>query len=206
MKILSALLITASLMLGGASAAAQKASDFDAYSATIEENINHPSVSNKHAVTVSEAMAPLARTLRKAGFATATTRADQVVVVTIPCSDLFAPNATELKPGAKAILEKLKPYMKRTDNYKVLIAVHADNTGDATYADRLTSDRATAVDEYFYHDAGNEETGFIPYGLGADEPVASNIGVNNRARNRRVEIYFVPTQGFIDKARKNKGV
>lgn len=186
---------------------AQKQNDaFDPYTATIEENINHPTVANKYSVTVSEAMAPLARTLRKAGFATSTVRSGQVVVVTIPCSELFAPNATELKPEAAALLAKLKPYMSRTDNYKVLIAAHSDNTGDDMYADHLTSDRATAVDEYFYHDADNVETGFIPYGLGSDEPVASNIGVLNREKNRRVEIYFVPTQNFIEKARKNKGV
>lgn len=206
MKILSAILIGLAMLCPTQSMAQKQNSDFDPYSATIEENINHPVVGNKYSVTLSEAMAPLARTLRKAGFSTTTTRSGQVVVVTLPCSELFAPNATELKPEAAAILSKLKPYMTRTDNYKVLIAVHADNTGDATYADRLTSDRATAVDEYFYHEAGNEETGFIPYGLGYDEPVASNIGVLNREKNRRVEIYFVPTQNFIDKARKNKGV
>lgn len=206
MKPLSVIILAFAMLLPCALHAQKQSSDFDPYAATIEENINHPSVSNKHSVTISEAMAPLARTLRKAGFATSTVRSGQVVVVTIPCSELFAPNATSLKPEAAAILAKLKPYMTRTDNYKVLIAVHSDNTGDATYADHLTSDRATAVDEYFYHEANNEETGFIPYGLGADEPVASNIGVLNREKNRRVEIYFVPTQNFIEKARKNKGV
>lgn len=44
----------------------------------------------------------------------------------------------------------------------------------------------------------------IPYGLGYDEPVAPNTGVANREKNRRVEIYFVPTKDFIDKARKKK--
>ena len=151
MKRLSAILLAGALLCSASVYAQKQSTDFDPYSATIEENINHPSVGNKHSVTISEAMAPLSRTLRKAGFATSTVRSGQVVVVTIPCSELFAPNATELKPEAAAILAKLKPYMTRTDNYKVLIAVHSDNTGDATYADRLTSHRATAVEEYFYH-------------------------------------------------------
>ncbi len=92
----------------------------------------------------------------------------------------------------------------RSDNYKVVVAVHSDNTGDEMYADRLTSDRANAIDEYYFHASGDKETGIIPYGLGSDEPVAPNSGRANREKNRRVEIYFVPTAELIEKIKRNK--
>lgn len=182
-----------------ASAAAPR--DFDPLAAGIEENISYPAVPQKHREKVSAAMHSLERTLRELGYKTTRVRSGEVVLVTIPCSSLFAPNSIELKTKASGVLSQLLPYIRRSDNYKVIVAVHADNTGDAEYSDRLTADRANAVDEFFFSRNGNKDTGIIPYGLGADEPVAPNTGVRNRAANRRVELYFVPTSTFIDKTR-----
>ena len=148
-------------------------------------------------------MGLLTRTLRQAGFETQGVRKGEVTMVTIPCRDLFGPNSIEIKAKGKQLLSKLVPYIKRSDKYKVVMAVHADDTGDAIYAERITSDRANAIDEYFASALGGESP-VIPYGLGNDEPVAPNTGVANREKNRRVEIYFVPTKDFIDNARKKK--
>lgn len=205
MKALSIVLICGALLLPGSVSAQKKGSaEFDPYSATIEENISTPGVNAKHSTMVAEAMGPLLRTLRKNGYSVDAVRNGEVVVVTIPAEKLFAPNSTELKDDAGAVLGPLKPYMARTDNYKVIIAAHSDDTGDELYAERLTADRANAVDDYYYRASGNTDTGFIPYGIGFDEPVAPNTGIKNRALNRRVEIYFVPTSVFIEKARKNR--
>lgn len=179
--------------------------DFDPYTADIEDNIKQPAVSAKNHTVVAAAMAQLSAALKHAGINATTVRSDEVVLVTIPCSELFAPNATELKATAAKHLRPLAPYIRRADNYKVVIAVHSDNTGDTRYADNLTAERATAVDDFFYREGGNIDTGIIPYGLGADEPVASNQGFTNRAANRRVEIYFIPTKEFIDKVVRRKG-
>ena len=176
--------------------------DFDPFTAGIEENINTPKVGTKQLPKLTAAMAQLERTLKSAGYAATRVRSGEVVLVTIPCSELFAPNSTSLKKTDGSKLSALVPYVKRTDNYKVVIAVHADNTGDASYADAITADRATAIDEFFYHRNSNTDTGIIPYGIGADEPVKPNTGVRNRAANRRVEIYFIPTSAFIEKVQK----
>ena len=196
---LSLLLIVSALMPTGV-----LADDFDPMAANIEENIAHPAVSDKASAKVAAAMKQLIRALQNAGYDAEGVRKGEVALVTIPCSDLFAPNSVELLPSAKGKLAPLMPYMKRTDNYKVILAVHADNTGDDLYAERLTADRANAIDEFYYEANGNQDIDLIPYGLGADEPVSPNIGVENRAKNRRVEIYFVPTEVLIDKARKRQ--
>ena len=181
--------------------AQKKDSAFDPFTASIEENITLPAVSAKQSPAVVSAMAHLMKTLKSAGYSATAVRSGEVVMVSVPCSELFSSNATELKEAGARRLQGLLPYVKRSDNYKVVIAVHADNTGDAQYADELTAARATAIDEYFFKHMG-QETGIIPYGLGFDEPVAPNAGVKNRAANRRVEIYFVPTKDFIAKAQK----
>ena len=167
------------------------ANDEDPYSVNIEQNLATPAVNAKHSVAVANAMGLLTRTLRQAGFETQGVRKGEVTMVTIPCRDLFGPNSIELKAKGKQLLSKLVPYIKRSDKYKVVMAV------------RITSDRANAIDEYFASALGGESP-VIPYGLGNDEPVAPNTGVANREKNRRVEIYFVPTKDFIDNARKKK--
>lgn len=179
------------------------ANDDDPYSVNIEQNLATPAVNAKHSAVVANAMGLLTRTLRQAGFETQGVRKGEVTMVTIPCRDLFGPNSIEIKAKGKQLLSKLVPYIKRSDKYKVVMAVHADDTGDAIYAERITSDRANAIDEYFASALGGESP-VIPYGLGNDEPVAPNTGVANREKNRRVEIYFVPTKDFIDNARKKK--
>lgn len=199
MKRLLLLLLGAILVTGG-----MRADDFDPLAANIEENIANPAVPAKASEAVSDAMNHLIRTLKTAGYRAEGVRKGEVVMVTIPCASLFAPNETELMPAGVRLLAPLMPYIKRADKYKVIIAVHADNTGDELYAERLTADRANAIDEYIFHANGGEETGVIPYGLGSDEPVASNTGVLNRAKNRRVEIYFVPTAEYIDRVQKHK--
>lgn len=193
--------LAAGLLLSSPLSAA--ANDDDPYSINIEQNLATPAVNAKHSAVVANAMGLLTRTLRQAGFETQGVRKGEVTMVTIPCRDLFGPNSIELKAKGKQLLSKLVPYIKRSDKYKVVMAVHADDTGDAIYAERITSDRANAIDEYFASALGGESP-VIPYGLGNDEPVAPNTGVANREKNRRVEIYFVPTKDFIDNARKKK--
>lgn len=193
--------LAAGLLLSSPLSAA--ANDDDPYSINIEQNLATPAVNAKHSAVVANAMGLLTRTLRQAGFETQGVRKGEVTMVTIPCRDLFGPNSIEIKAKGKQLLSKLVPYIKRSDKYKVVMAVHADDTGDAIYAERITSDRANAIDEYFASALGGESP-VIPYGLGNDEPVAPNTGVANREKNRRVEIYFVPTKDFIDNARKKK--
>ncbi len=199
---LRSLALCTAMAIGITATAQGKKEVFDPFSAGIEENVSTPAVQPKHSAAVAAAMGNLARTLRDAGYKVSKVRSGEVIMVTIPCSTLFAPNTTELKSTAAKTLRPLVPYVKRTDNYKIVIAVHADNTGDATYADAITADRANAVDAFFSTELNGVETPIIPYGIGMDEPVAPNTGVTNRAANRRVEIYFIPTQNFIDKARK----
>lgn len=180
---------------------AQNNDDFDPLAAGIEENIRQPAVAPKHSKAVAAAMERLAVKLRHEGYNVSAVRSGEVIVVTLPCSLLFPPNSTSLSPKGESRLAPLTQFVEQNDKYKVIVAAHSDDTGDSLYADRLTADRANTVDDYFYRALGEQDSGIIPYGLGGDEPLMPNHGIENRAMNRRVEIYFVPTRAFIDKAK-----
>lgn len=198
------LTLFAAVLLGlPATAAGKKDTEaFDPYSAGIEENIKTPPVPAKLKERVAAAMTKLQHTLTNGGYKTDKVRDGEVVVVTVEASKLFRANSTVLREGAAAVLQPLVPYLKRTDNYKIVLAVHSDDTGDAEYSDRLTADRASAIDSFVASKTGGGESNIIPYGLGSDEPVASNASIRNRAANRRVEFYFIPTEEFISKVKK----
>lgn len=187
-----------------AAAIGASAADFDPYSASIEENINTPAIGNKAVAGVTAAMTPLRNSLNRAGFKTSSERNGLVVMVTIPAADLFAPNGTDLTDRGREKLAALKPFVTRQTDYKILIAVHSDDTGDQMYAEQLTADRANAIDDFFGEGSDTELAQIVPYGLGDDEPVAANNSIAGRARNRRVEIYFVPLQQFIDTHKRTR--
>lgn len=186
------------------SAMVAAAADFDPMEAPFAVNVAQPEVPERAAEAVRRAMQPLRNVLSEAGYDVKDVRGGLVLCVTIPAAELFAPNATVLTDNAASRLRPLWPYIRRSDNYKVLVAVHADNTGDETYSDRLTGTRAEAIDDFYYQLNNSADTEIVPYGLGRDEPLAANNTIAGRRKNRRVEIYFVPTQNFIDKARRNR--
>ena len=192
------------LLLASVVALAAVAEDFDPLNADIEQNLTHPAVARKHSPAVKTGMSQLLRAIRALGFDASAVRDGEVVLVTIAASELFAPNAFTPKNAAITRLRPLMPYVKRSDNYKVIVAVHSDNTGDSFYNDSITVARADAIDDIMTRLNDGAETGVIPYGLGDDEPLAANISIEARRRNRRVEIYFVPTAGFIDKSRRRQ--
>lgn len=173
----------------------------DIFELSIGDNLKTPAIPQKKKDDVRRAINELARKIAGTGLETSLVRDGEVVEVTIPCSVLFAPNSTELKASAAAKLNPLVKYVLRKDLYKVLIAVHSDDTGDDVYCETLTADRANNIDEFFYRANGNSDTGCVPYGLGADEPAGANNSMRSREKNRRVEIYFVPTEAFVSRTR-----
>ena len=191
------------LLLCSLSTVAQKTA-FDPLSASIEENIATPAVQPKHNTAVASAMTPLLKAIRNHGFNAQTVRSGEVIMASIPAAELFVPNQRQLGETAKSSLKLLFPYIRLHNKYKVIVAVHCADTGDDMYREELTADRANAIDELFFNLNGGADTGIIPYGLGDDEPLAPNTSLKNRDKNRRVEIYFVPTQEFIDSAKKRK--
>lgn len=171
---------------------------------SFDENIEKPAVPKKAAPAIKLHMEQIRATLAKHNLKTETDRSGEVVVVTIPCSVLFAPNSTNLLPSGESFLRPFSRLLKYPTMYKVIIAVHSDNTGEAAYLDALTSDRAIAIDEFLIADSGTMGASVVPYGLSTDSPLNENRSIADRAANRRVEIYIVPNTDMIETARAGK--
>jgi outer membrane protein OmpA-like peptidoglycan-associated protein len=125
------------------------------------------------------------------------------LVITIPADILFAPNDTELKVGANEYLQPIKRYLRTPDMYRVLLVMHTDNTGSEQYRDELTQARVDAVFDWF--DDSEADTRYLfPYAFGDEMPIVQNTSMDNRAKNRRLEIYLVPGQKMLEQAKKGR--
>lgn len=139
----------------------------------------------------------------KNGCTVETYRNKEVLLVTIPASQLFAPNDTVLRQSASALLSPLKRYLKDPDMYRVLMVMHTDNTGSELYRDQLTEKRSDAVHEWFV--AQGVDTSYLfPFAFGDDMPLVENTSMSNREKNRRLEVYLVPGEKMLEQAKKGR--
>lgn len=130
-------------------------------------------------------------------------RNKEVLLVTIPAHLLFDPNQTELRKGASDYLAPIRRYLKDPDMYRVMIVMHTDNTGSEPYREQLTAERVDAVFEWF-EESGSDTRYLFSYALGDDMPLRPNDSMDNRSRNRRLEIYLVPGTKMVEQAQKGR--
>lgn len=130
-------------------------------------------------------------------------RNKEVLLITIPSHLLFSPNSTELKPGAADFLSPIRRYLKDPDMYRVMLVMHTDNTGSESYREQITANRVNAVFDWFDH-SGSDTRYLFSYALGDDMPLRPNDSMDNRDRNRRLEIYLVPGQKMVEQAKKGR--
>lgn len=128
-------------------------------------------------------------------------RGGEVVIITLDTNDLFYPNETKLKPNAGKYLNPFVKFLQVPDFYRMILAVHSDNTGSQSYTDELTNKRAMSVMQWFSEHAECSDY-VIPYGIGAAEPLVLNNSMENRAKNRRLEIFLVPGKRMISDSSK----
>lgn len=130
-------------------------------------------------------------------------RKKEVLLITIPAEALFAPNATELSPEASKLLTPIKRYMKDPDMFRVLLVMHTDNTGSEAYREKITEERIDAVADWF-DESGADTSYTFSYAFGDDNPLVPNTSMENRAKNRRLEIYLMPGEKMLSEAKKGK--
>ncbi|MCX7562982.1 OmpA family protein [Xanthomonadaceae bacterium XH05] len=101
--------------------------------------------------------------------------------------DAFASGQSQLRPEARANLQRVVEFVNRFPDKAVLIEGHTDSQGSANLNQVLSQRRAEAVRDALLQDgvAGSRLTAV---GLGKDRPIADNASAEGRARNRRVEI------------------
>ncbi|WP_212525155.1 OmpA family protein [Actibacterium sp. MT2.3-13A] len=113
------------------------------------------------------------------------------LVVTMPQDILFATDSDYVNAGLQSDLRVLARSLNDYPNTTVDVIGHTDNVGEAAYNQQLSNRRARAVANVLY-DSGVATNRIRAYGMGEDQPVASNLTPEGRARNRRVEIVIRP--------------
>ena len=140
----------------------------------------------------------------KNGSAVETFRNKEVLLVTIPAKLLFDPNETLLNAKADDYLEPFKAYMKSPDEYRVLLVMHTDNTGSETYREEIAGERVESVFEWFEQQSGLDTSYVFTYNFADEMPLVENDTQQNRDKNRRLEVYLMPGQKWIDRLKKEK--
>lgn len=177
---------------------------YDPFELNLEQNINTPAVPQKSQSQVKENIDRLKSYLERLGFRPTRTRRGEALLLTIPCEQLFRANESTITTRGLELLKKFSLPEESVGKYKILIAVHSDDTGEPEYSDNLTAERANAIDDLFSAENKFEGITVVPYGIGRDEPLVRNDSVKNRAQNRRVEIYIVPEENLFAKRKAAK--
>ncbi len=175
--------------------------EVDIYELSLDENLETPEIKNdKQADKIQDFQYEMAVAFKRSNYEVEIMRDDEVIVITIPASQLFEPNDTALSKLGET---QLKPFLKMLKNpgfYKMLLVMHSDNTGSSEYTLNLTRQRVNAIFDWFDENASVDYV--VPYALGDTDPVVDNNSVENRKRNRRLEIYLVPEKTMLQQAKK----
>lgn len=115
----------------------------------------------------------------------------QELVVTMPEGILFDIDSAAIRASLQADLRALARNLQQYPNTTVEVIGHTDNTGSAAYNQDLSARRAQAVAGVLL-EAGVSPARVRSFGLGEDQPVASNLTPEGRAQNRRVEVIIRP--------------
>ncbi len=181
----------------------------DIYELSLDENIELPEIKNdKQADKIQDFQYDMAVAFKKSNYEVETTRDGEVIVITIPASQLFDPNDTVLNKLGEEVLKPFLRMIKNPGFYKLLLVMHSDNTGSSAYTLNLTRQRVNAIFDWF--DENGSVDYVVPYALGDTEPmvdnniVVDNNSVENRKRNRRLEIYLVPEKVMLQQAKKGR--
>lgn len=170
------------------------------YDLSIEANLAQPKC-GKQAKDISDFQNKQAKIIKEAGYITEMMRKREVIIVTVPAADLFAPNDTALTKEGESKLKPFVPMLSTADFYRMLLVMHTDNTGSREYTDELSRARVEQILDYFEGHA--KETDYvIPYAVGSERPIKENNSVENRAYNRRLEIFLVPGERMLDAAKE----
>ena len=130
-------------------------------------------------------------------------RNKEVLLVTIPAHLLFGPNKTELRGSAETYLQPLKRYLKDPDMYRVILVMHTDNTGSPQYREDITVERVNSVFDWFSENCPDTRYLFS-YALADDMPLIPNNSMENRDKNRRLEVYLVPGEKMLEQAKTGR--
>lgn len=113
------------------------------------------------------------------------------LVVNMPQDVLFATDSAALRPDLMRDVQAVGASLVKYPDSAIQVIGHTDNTGSAAYNMDLSQRRASSVASVL-SGSGVAAGRLQIIGRGEDQPIASNLTVEGRAQNRRVEIIIRP--------------
>jgi outer membrane protein OmpA-like peptidoglycan-associated protein len=101
---------------------------------------------------------------------------------------LFDVDKADIKPESKPTLDQVADLLKGDPALKLEVSGHTDNSGGRSHNMALSRRRAAAVVAALLKDYGIAADRLTARGYGDTRPVAPNDSVDNKAKNRRVEL------------------
>jgi outer membrane protein OmpA-like peptidoglycan-associated protein len=102
----------------------------------------------------------------------------------------FPRNLARLTNVDKACLDDVASRLRTDPRARVIVVGHADS--GERFPDVIARQRAEAVKDYLVRERGIEESRITTRSAGATRPLDTGTDAAARARNRRVEVIFVP--------------
>ncbi|MFB0526394.1 MAG: OmpA family protein, partial [bacterium] len=118
------------------------------------------------------------------------TEEERGLVVTLTSKLLFDFDRFELKEIARSSLDEVVNLLKAYPENKVKVEGHTDSVGTAGYNLQLSQLRAASVAKYLIQE-GIPTSRIEIAGYGETKPIASNVTIQGRQQNRRVEVVIL---------------
>ena len=123
----------------------------------------------------------------------------EAIKVTFDSGILFDFNTSTLNASSKESLKQFAAQMVDLPDTDITIYGHTDNIGTAAANEKVSLQRAEAVEKYL-KSCGIAKERMTAEGKSFTMPVASNDTEAGRAQNRRVEIYITANKDMIEAA------
>nr|WP_311520571.1 OmpA family protein [uncultured Porphyromonas sp.] len=128
----------------------------------------------------------------------------EAIRVTFDSGILFATSSSTLNQASRDALRKFAENMNANPDTDIKIIGHTDATGRYEYNMKLSEERAMSV-RNFLRGYNVDVARMTSEGVGPDQPVVDNSTPENRAKNRRVEIFILPNAKMIKEAKEAAG-
>lgn len=181
----------------------QNCSEIDVWDLTIDDNIKYPNLPHHVAPQIKNHIHNEELHLKRLGYNTKLIRNDEVIMLTIPIDKLYPNNTSKIHShNCDKFIKPLSRYLKIKGMYRIIYAVHHDNSLNSANADSITNSRVLEIVDYTSKYVANTST-IIPYSMGNDFPLSS-ISKEKDKNNRRLEIFIIPGEILIELAAENQ--
>jgi outer membrane protein OmpA-like peptidoglycan-associated protein len=114
-------------------------------------------------------------------------RVGEGILITFESGLVFDTESYSLRNDTKTNLTELAGTLKKYDDTNILIEGHTDDRGEEDYNQKLSENRADAVENYLVTQ-GIKDTRITTKGYGEEQPLDANTSDVGRQKNRRVEV------------------